>query len=134
MQPQSARISYPASRIPTVSYSLQMASDAQRASQQPDERAEQDDRAGLLLREKRRLKQVTIEQQICPKGQADRDKTAQQPFDGPLQQEWPPDEAVRRADESHDRDLAAALQDRHANRRADDDDGDHGEGRADDDP
>src|ERR1043165_4292489 len=45
--------------------------------------------------------------------------------------EGPPDEAVGRTDEAHDRDLAAPLQHGHADRRADDDDGHDRERHAD---
>src|SRR6266516_1802948 len=107
---------------------------AGRAAEQSDQRTEDDDGGSLLASEEGGLQQIAVDQYVRAKRQSDRDRAAQQAFHRALQQERPADEAVRRADEPHDGDLAAALQHRHADRRPDDDDGDDGKGGADHDP
>src|SRR6266487_3335510 len=130
----AAPVPRPPSPVPVRSYSFQMPAYAGRAAEQSDQRTEDDDGGSLLASEEGGLQQIAVDQYVRAKRQSDRDRAAQQAFHRALQQERPADEAVRRADEPHDGDLAAALQHRHADRRPDDDDGDDGEGGADYDP
>src|SRR6266498_1942807 len=134
MLPLAAPVPRPPSPFPVCSYSLQTPPHARRAAEQSDQRTEDDDGGSLLASEEGGLQQIAVDQHVRAKRQSDRDRAAQQAFHRALQQERQPDEAVRRADEPHDRDLAAALQHGHADRRPDDDDRDDGERGADHDP
>src|SRR5712691_5294418 len=117
-----------------ASYPSQMSTYGRCTPEEPNQRAESYDRKRLDVREERRLDEPAVDERVCAVGEPHRDEPAQHPLDGPLQQERAADEAVGGAHESHDGDLAAALQHGHANRGADDDDGHHRERRPDHEP
>ena len=68
-----------------------------------------------------------LERQGRGPGQYEREYPAEDAFRESFDEEGAANEAVRRADESHDRNLLPAREHGHANGRADDDDGDHRE-------
>src|SRR5436190_23980855 len=103
-------------------------------SKESDESAEADYGERLHVREERRLNEPAVDEGVRAVGEPDRDQPAEHSFDRPLQQERAADEAVGGAHESHDGDLAAALEYGHADGGADDDDCHHREGRPDHEP
>src|SRR5437660_742429 len=117
-----------------TSYPPQMSADARRTSKKADEHSEPDDRDGLFLREEGGVNQPAVDERVRAVRQRHRRQPAEHPLERALQQEGAPYEAVGRAHQAHDGDLAAALQHRHADRRADDDDRHGRERGADDEP
>src|SRR5207248_3255836 len=107
-----------------------MSSHRRGASKEANEHPKADQRHRLLFREERRLDQPAIDQGVGAVRESHGREASQQALDRALQQEGPPDETIRGAHQPHDRDLATALQHRHADRRADDDDRHDGERRA----
>src|SRR6266566_3655188 len=117
-----------------TSYPPQMSADARRTSKKADEHSEPDDRDGLFLREEGGVNQPAVDERVRAVRQRHRRQSTEHSLERALQQKRAPHEAVGRAHQAHDGDLAAALQHRHADRRADDDDRHGGEGRAHDEP
>src|SRR5690242_15501838 len=112
---------------PRLSNTSQMTTDRRRTAEKTDQCSESNDGHRLLFREERSLNQPAIDQRVGAVGEPDRDQSAEHALDRPLQQERAPDEAVRRTDEPHDRDLTTPLQHRHPDGGPDDDDGHHRE-------
>src|SRR5947208_13158543 len=117
-----------------TSYPPQMSADARRTSKKADEHSEPDDRDGLFLREEGGVNQPPVDERVRAVRQCHRRQPAEHALERALQQERAPHEAVGRAHQTHDGDLAAALQHRYADRRADDDDRHRGERRPHDEP
>src|SRR5438874_141333 len=105
-----------------------------RTSKEPDQHPEPDDCDGLFLREEGGVNQPPVDERVRAVRQRHRRQSAEHSLERALQQKRAPHEAVGRAHQTHDGDLAAALQHRHADRRADDDDRHSGERRPHDEP
>src|SRR5881628_2121436 len=116
--------------MPDVSYSAEMPANGRRTSKEPNQHPEPDDRDRLLPREELGMNQPAVNERVGAVGERDRRQPAEHPFERALEEKRASHEAVGRAHQAHDGDLAAALQHRHPNRRADDDDGDDRERRA----
>src|SRR3989338_2950398 len=112
----------------------QVPADADEAAEQAEDASSRDPADRLRRGEERGLDQVGVDERVGAVREAERDHAAQQPLEEPLEQERAPDEPVGRADQPHDGYLAAALEDRHPDRRADDDDRDDCERGAHHDP
>src|SRR2546427_4366151 len=76
-----------------------MSSHRRRASKQPDQRPEDDDRSRLLAGKERRLDEPAVDQHVRPVGQPDRDQASQHPLDRSLEQEG--DRKSTRLNSSH---------------------------------
>src|SRR5216110_3016911 len=113
-----------------VSYAPQVPANGRRTSKEPNQHPEPDDRDRLLPREELGMNQPAVNERVGAVGERDRRQPAEHPFERALEEKRASHEAVGRAHQAHDGDLAAALQHRHPNRRADDDDGDDRERRA----
>src|SRR2546428_1301694 len=117
-----------------TSYAPQVPPHGRGAAEEPNEHAEAHDGHRLFLREEGGVNQPAVDERVRAVRQRHRRQPAEHPLERALQQERAPHEAVGRSDQAHDGDLAAALQHRHADRRADDDDRHGGERRAHDEP
>src|SRR5580765_6916872 len=121
-----------------ISDCLQVPPDAQQASEQPDQGPEEDDHNHVERPEEFEVRQAGAdggpEQGEAAPAEQQRQETAEDALDGALEHEGSADEAVGGADEPHDGDLAGALEDRNANRHADDRDGDDRERESDGEP
>src|SRR5437762_6316783 len=91
-------------------------------AKESDESAEADYGERLHVREERRLDEPAVDEGVRAVREPDRDQTAEHSLDRSLQQERAADKAVGGAHQAQDGDLAVALQNRHADGGADDDD------------
>src|SRR5665213_1089134 len=104
-----------------------MPPDGERTAEQSDHAAAEHAEYGGAGVEEARLDEIVAHERARAPCEAERDQAANDALEEAVDEERPSHEAVRRADQAHDRDLARASEHRHADGRADYDDRHGGE-------
>src|SRR5436190_2995037 len=104
-----------------------MPPDRHRTAEEPDQRPEQQSEYRHARVEEDRVDDVLVDQRLRDPRQRQREQPPQHTLRESLDQERPPDVAIRGPHQPHDRDLLGPRQHSHADRRADDDHRHHGE-------
>src|SRR6059036_1307290 len=99
--------------MPDVSYSAEMPANGRRTSKEPNQHPEPDDRDRLLPREELGMNQPAVNERVGAVGERDRRQPAEHPFERALEEKRASHEAVGRAHQAHDGDLAEPVDVRH---------------------